>query len=807
MTSPDGIGMSYIFLRRTFPAKRMAVTVAGLGLIGALLPGLVAPAEAFTSWTPPADISSGTNNVFPRLAMSEDGTRAVAIWVVDTSSDDILYAASARISGTSVTWGTPTALSGAGFKAQEPQVQVSDDGTTAVAIWYSDGSSDSIQSSVGTLSGATDVWKPATVEAVTTSSVPQVDISANGSIAVATWDGKDGSAKVIRSSFATISAGAATWGASTVLSDPIKTATTSHVAMSDSGTTAVAVWRRGNGPPLIPEARVATFDGTTASWGTVDVLSPGADVSTQAVSISADGSTVATVWSLPNDATPAAQSVTGSVSANEAAWGTPATLNDPSERANSTTIALSADGKTALAAWARDINGAGQTAYIRSRVAAVTGSSATWGTSIDTVGSDPGQCSYPRVALTADGTQASAIWKCGVLQTGSATIAATTPPSATWAAATDLTASGLNPGDLNIAMASNGSNAIAVWELNKAIQFSSAGTAPTPAPPTPAPPAPPGPAPAPAPEPDSTPTATPTPTPTASASSAPMADPLDPIGTTRNPNIPVGGVPAGGSVFLVNGQPAPVTVKPNATANPTSLLVDAPGLTMRLQGRNDVNDPLGLTSSQALILQSEPTLRSRSLDMARKAKVQPAAVSSGTGFKPNSVVKFYVLPGTYLGELPTDSVGKYEGRVPVTAGLPVGVHTLQANGYAPDGSVRSLSLGVLVKASDASVRTMRAASTVRFAENSSSLSAEGKAVLRALVKKTGKTPITVASLGYVQKSGSSANDQALSTARARAVGAYLRSLGVTGRYSVRGDGVGGPGAANRKVVVTITYRK
>ncbi|MSW44235.1 MAG: OmpA family protein, partial [Actinobacteria bacterium] len=311
-------------------------------------------------------------------------------------------------------------------------------------------------------------------------------------------------------------------------------------------------------------------------------------------------------------------------------------------------------------------------------------------------------------------------------------------------------------------------------------------------------------APAPAPTTPSSPT--PSPTPAASVPAVVIVDPLDPIGTTRNPSIPAGGVPAGQSLLLVNGQPAPVTVRPNSTNDPTSLLIDAPGLNMRLQGRGGADDPLGLTSQNALILQSEQTLRTRSLTTARKTMVQPTAVSSGSGFKSNSVVKFYILPGTYLGELPTDASGAYEGRVPVAAGVPAGVHTLQANGYAPDGSIRSLSLGVLVKKSAASVRTLRTGTTVQFAANSDVLTAQTKAELRTLVSKTGKSPITVASLGFVQRSGDSANDQALSTTRAKAVGAYLRSLGVKGTYTVRGNGVGGPGAADRKVTVSVTYR-
>ena len=286
-----------------------------------------------------------------------------------------------------------------------------------------------------------------------------------------------------------------------------------------------------------------------------------------------------------------------------------------------------------------------------------------------------------------------------------------------------------------------------------------------------------------------------------------MTNSLDPIGTTRNPNIPVGGVPAGQSVLLVDGKPLPVKVTPNNRTDASGLIAEGDGWQMRLQGRGGQNDPLGLTSQQALILQSEPTLRSRSLTTAPQAKAQPTALSSGTGFKANSVVKFYILPGTYMGSLPTDASGSYEGRIPVPAGIPAGVHTLQVNGYAPNDAVRSLSLGVLVKEAKRTVRTTRASFNVLFAQSSPTLTKAGKARLRALVKQTGRDVVKVVSVGYVQKSGTASNDQSLSTARARAVGAYLRSLGLKGTYTVRGDGVGGPRPADRKVVVTVTYRR
>jgi len=62
-------------------------------------------------------------------------------------------------------------------------------------------------------------------------------------------------------------------------------------------------------------------------------------------------------------------------------------------------------------------------------------------------------------------------------------------------------------------------------------------------------------------------------------------------------------------------------------------------------------------------------------------------------------------------------------------------------------------------------------------------------------------------VGYVQPTSTAANDTTLSTARAQAVAAYLRSLGVKGVYLVRGDGKAKEtGSTARRVEVTISYQ-
>jgi outer membrane protein OmpA-like peptidoglycan-associated protein len=133
---------------------------------------------------------------------------------------------------------------------------------------------------------------------------------------------------------------------------------------------------------------------------------------------------------------------------------------------------------------------------------------------------------------------------------------------------------------------------------------------------------------------------------------------------------------------------------------------------------------------------------------------------------------------------------------------------LQANGLTPDSQVRSLSLGVQVIPATARTELQSAASTVYFAALSSRLDTTAKKSLDALVKGRKKAVTRIVVNGFVQGTDSTANDRALSLARAQAVARYLKSQGVTGKVVVRANGVAKEtGAAGRKAVVRITYRR
>jgi uncharacterized repeat protein (TIGR02543 family) len=302
-----------------------------------------------------------------------------------------------------------------------------------------------------------------------------------------------------------------------------------------------------------------------------------------------------------------------------------------------------------------------------------------------------------------------------------------------------------------------------------------------------------------------------TPTASATATVEPSAPSwLDPVGQQQNTNIPLGGLQAASSILLVNGLPIPMTVRPNAQSDPVALVFTAPGMNMRLEGRGDVNDPLGLTSKRALILQSEPIATQRRANLAPmslRARVLPIAKTSGDGFAPDSPVKLYLLPSTYLGEVMTDADGAFAGAVTIPAGIAPGVHTLQANGFMTDFTVRSLSIGVLVKQTAPAVAMARTSTKVFFEPLSADLTVDCEAALRALVEKTGKNPIRTVSIGFVQPTITTDNDSSLSLLRAKNVAAFMRSIGVKGVFVARGNGAANEaGAAARRVNVSIAYR-
>lgn len=311
------------------------------------------------------------------------------------------------------------------------------------------------------------------------------------------------------------------------------------------------------------------------------------------------------------------------------------------------------------------------------------------------------------------------------------------------------------------------------------------------------------PTPTPTPSPTATPSVTPTPAPTATPTPGSTVMPVGPLAPAlpgSNPAIPATGLPLGTSVMLVNGSVQPVTVQPRVVDTPvgdseeTGLTMTGPGFSMTLAGLGSNGKPLGLTSDGALVLEAD-----------RRAAVE------GAGFQPDTDVNLYIFSEPrYLGTVRTRADGSFDGSVPLPLDVPAGRHTLQSNGFTPDGAVRSLSLGVQLNepVADKQPAGKRkvASAVIHFADSSAVLDVQARRTLNRMLARIPNKAERIRVVGFVQPGGPSWNDESLSVQRARAVATYLRSSGLKGTYRVDGRGVAkSSGPVARRVAVTVSY--
>lgn len=263
------------------------------------------------------------------------------------------------------------------------------------------------------------------------------------------------------------------------------------------------------------------------------------------------------------------------------------------------------------------------------------------------------------------------------------------------------------------------------------------------------------------------------------ATVTPAADPVE----TPNGSLPE--PPMGGSYVMVNQVPVPT--EPEQIGSTLNVTEQQATVTMRAD--TSAGDPLPIGGDGALQIQEDGSVRVKGLGMTKTVDV------------------FAFSEPTYIGRVMVNSDGTFVGSLPVPTTLGVGRHTLQLVGEARNGKQVAVALGIEKKAKTTQKRKIKKASAVvLFPSGSAMLTGKAKTELRRLVKRTGTFALRVQSIGYVQRWGSSSNDAALSAARAKAVSAYLRSLGLRGDFAVRGKGAAGPKTNDRKATVTIKYQ-
>lgn len=246
----------------------------------------VAPAASATisgktaTWSAPVNISTPGRNAYePKIALSTDGTRATAVWHRSATGGAVVQSASATISGNTATWSTPTDISASGQQAAYPEIALSADGTRAIASWlrWVDGSFTHFTATAA-ISGTLGTWAPAQTLSITgsTANYLRTAISADGTQVTALWCESDGSNQVVHSASATVSASGVGWGPVSRISATGQDASLPELAPSADGTVATAVWLRSNGADAIVQSASGLFEAPAITSGKAAAATSGA---------------------------------------------------------------------------------------------------------------------------------------------------------------------------------------------------------------------------------------------------------------------------------------------------------------------------------------------------------------------------------------------------------------------------------------------------------------------------------------------------------------------------------------------------
>ena len=157
---------------------------------------------------------------------------------------------------------------------------------------------------------------------------------------------------------------------------------------------------------------------------------------------------------------------------------------------------------------------------------------------------------------------------------------------------------------------------------------------------------------------------------------------------------------------------------------------------------------------------------------------QPSKINViGSGYLPNSQVALFMFsPANPMGVLTTSSTGTFNSSFALPAGMKMGLHHVQVTGLNASSNKVTVTTPVWF-----AERTLIVARSVYFNPDSAVLTPAAKAALEKVaerVKESKARSIQVNTEGYVYPVPDTSVYQSLSRARARAVVAYLRSLGV-----------------------------
>lgn len=365
------------------------------------------------TWGPTAVLSSSTGDAeSPEVALSASGDSAVAVWVLQDGSDTILQ--SRWFSNGS--WG-PLKQIGTDSVAGDPQVDITSDGQTALVIWRNGSGADRVIRAAWGHDGAWDAPGDLTVPG-TDSVTPRMDLSDDGSRAIALWRRYTGgfynveatewsgstwsppqwlsaNAQTSYPTVELVDAGAVAawvevrdatlrvvsarraggqWEQEDVLSAQ---GSNSYTPTLDTvGSTAMLAWSRDVSGTRVVEASIDPGNG----WGAARTLSrPGESSYDPHVSLSQNGASAMAVWTAANGLD---RKVTGSHYAN-GSWDAPIDVSSVGPLAGTPAVHVNPQAGAGLAFWRGREGNVGQlrTARVRNVEAEVSAPPVTDGRS------------------------------------------------------------------------------------------------------------------------------------------------------------------------------------------------------------------------------------------------------------------------------------------------------------------------------------------------------------------------------------------------------------------------------------------
>lgn len=216
------------------------------------------------------------------------------------------------------------------------------------------------------------------------------------------------------------------------------------------------------GLSLLLLAQIGLAAPPTLTWSPPYDLSQAGGSGNAQIALSADGARATAIWVYFDGTNYTIQSASATITGNMATWGSVTNVSLQGPNAINPKIAVSSDGSKATAIWF-GVNGG--TYSILSASATIDGNLADW--SGVTQVSIAGQASYnPNIAMSSDGSRVIAIWyhdnrDSTFIQSASATVGGKV---AAWGAVTNLSISDwLGVTHPQVSISANGSKATAIW--------------------------------------------------------------------------------------------------------------------------------------------------------------------------------------------------------------------------------------------------------------------------------------------------------------------------------------------------------